>query len=122
MTFTAEEPTSSTSQFFSGHTPADQPKEEIDTSTAKIADLIKSLDDTKLGEFFHIEDTVRWIQDNGYKRVALQLPDHFLGRAARIAQTIEEKAAVKVFILADTSYRRAEEMHFVGPQWRSRIY
>ncbi|PIO62113.1 hypothetical protein TELCIR_16344 [Teladorsagia circumcincta] len=106
MTHAAEESTSSTSQFFSGHTPADHPNEEPDTSTAKIADLIKSLTDEKLNVFFHIEDTVRWIQENGYKRVALQLPDHFLVRAARIAQTVESKANVKVFILADTSYRR----------------
>lgn len=68
--------------------------------------LFQGLDDEKLDEFFHIDETVRWIRENNYKRVALQLPDHFLVRAARIAQLIEAKAEAKIFILADTSYRR----------------
>ncbi|VDO22870.1 unnamed protein product [Heligmosomoides polygyrus] len=97
----AGEPKASTSLFFSGHTPADHPGEEESDTKAD-----KGLDDEKLDEFFHIDETVRWIRENNYKRVALQLPDHFLVRAARIAQLIEAKAEAKIFILADTSYRR----------------
>ncbi|VDO56496.1 unnamed protein product [Haemonchus placei] len=102
MALTAEEPMFSTSQFFSDRTPTVHPRNLI-TNSANVANLLKSLDDDKLYAFFNVEETVRWIRDNGYKRVALQLSDQLLGRAARVARAIESKANVKVFILADTS-------------------
>ncbi|VDM58631.1 unnamed protein product [Angiostrongylus costaricensis] len=82
----------STSQFFTGGTPADQPTENCSSMSS-------------LEVFFDIDETVRWISDNNYNRVALQLPDHFLARAYRIAKLIESKADTKTFVLADTSYR-----------------
>ncbi|EYC08426.1 hypothetical protein Y032_0066g3758 [Ancylostoma ceylanicum] len=96
---------SSVAQFFSTHTPADHPKDEPDVSSDKLTDLIKNFNDDQLKEFFHLDETVTWIRNNGYKRVALQLPDHFLSRAYCIAKFIELSADVKTFLLADTSYR-----------------
>uniref|UniRef100_A0A0K0D066 2-(3-amino-3-carboxypropyl)histidine synthase subunit 2 n=1 Tax=Angiostrongylus cantonensis TaxID=6313 RepID=A0A0K0D066_ANGCA len=101
----AAEACPSTSQFFTGRTPTDQPTENCSSMFSGIRDFIKSLDCEQLEEFFYIDETVRWISNNNYKRVALQLPDHFLARAYRIATLIESKADTKAFILADTSYR-----------------
>ncbi|RCN46683.1 hypothetical protein ANCCAN_07312 [Ancylostoma caninum] len=96
---------SSVTQFFSTHTPADHPKDAPDVSSDKFTDLIKNFNDDQLKEFFHLDETVAWIRNNGYKRVALQLPDHFLSRSYCIAKFIESSADVKTFLLADTSYR-----------------
>ncbi|KIH48669.1 hypothetical protein ANCDUO_21258 [Ancylostoma duodenale] len=96
---------SSVAQFFSTHTPADHPKDEPDVSSDKFTGLIKNFNDDQLKQFFHLDETVTWIRNNGYKRVALQLPDHFLSRAYCIAKFIESSADVKAFLLADTSYR-----------------
>ncbi|VDL85959.1 unnamed protein product [Nippostrongylus brasiliensis] len=65
-----------------------------------------SFDDEQVEKFFNVSETVQWIKDNRYTRVALQLPDHFLRNAARLARIIESETGAKVFILADTSYRR----------------
>ncbi|KAJ1357480.1 hypothetical protein KIN20_015641 [Parelaphostrongylus tenuis] len=107
MVHEATDPIPSTSQFFSGHTPSDQPVDETSSPISSgISEFVKSLDGGQLEEFFHIDKTVEWIRDNNYKRVALQLPDHFLARARRIAELIESKTDAKLFVLADTSYRR----------------
>ncbi|WKX95396.1 hypothetical protein Q1695_012107 [Nippostrongylus brasiliensis] len=100
----AQESTSSTSQFYSGRTPAEHREEVAGRETRNMEGL--SFDDEQVEKFFNVSETVQWIKDNRYTRVALQLPDHFLRNAARLARIIESETGAKVFILADTSYRR----------------
>ncbi|KJH49179.1 diphthamide biosynthesis protein 2 [Dictyocaulus viviparus] len=89
MTYANEQNIPTTSQFFSARKPDDQ-----------------TLDNSYLMQpIFYIEETVKWIHHNNYKRVALQLPDHFLSRALRIVRLIESRTDAKIFVLADTSYR-----------------
>ncbi|VDK57523.1 unnamed protein product [Anisakis simplex] len=45
------------------------------------------------------------LSSEGFKRVALQFPDHLLRYACRLAEKFELLTGAKTFILADTSYR-----------------
>lgn len=60
----------------------------------------------ELREFFEADRTLAWIRENGYKRVALQLPDAYLKHAFELAQLLEDESGARQYILADTSYRR----------------
>ncbi|KHJ81748.1 hypothetical protein OESDEN_18564 [Oesophagostomum dentatum] len=102
----ADDADPSVGQFFSHHTPAEHPAEESSSSSQEIADLVKSFNDCELRDFFHLDEILEWIKQNSFKRVALQLPDHFLSRSYRIAKFIESNSDAKIFVLADTSYRR----------------
>ncbi|KAK6732990.1 hypothetical protein RB195_017018 [Necator americanus] len=95
----------SVAQFYSNHTPKNHPDDNNGNSSDRIIDLLKDFKNDELEKFFRLDETVRWIVENGYKRVALQLPDNFLPRAYHIAKFIESEADVKTFVLADTSYR-----------------
>ncbi|KAH7691419.1 Protein DPH-2 a [Aphelenchoides avenae] len=59
----------------------------------------------ELREFFEVDRTLAWIRENGYKRVALQLPDAYLKHAFELAQLIEDESGARQYILADTSYQ-----------------
>ncbi|VDK66919.1 unnamed protein product [Onchocerca ochengi] len=65
------------------------------------------MDSIKLKRFFNIDSTVSWINNNGYRRVALQFPDYFLSLSADIATLLEKECNgnAKMYILADTTYR-----------------
>ena len=56
-------------------------------------------------DFFEIERVVKWIKDNSFKRVALQLPDNFLASAFPLSRRVEKESGAKIYVLADTSYR-----------------
>ncbi|XP_017478088.1 PREDICTED: diphthamide biosynthesis protein 2 [Rhagoletis zephyria] len=52
-----------------------------------------------------------WIRQNGYKRVCLQFPDHYLPHSNEISDTLKSlfipeggSTDIKFFVLADTSY------------------
>ncbi|CAB3404634.1 unnamed protein product [Caenorhabditis bovis] len=91
-----------TSQFFSGATPAEIHLEE---SSSVLPTILTSLDEKKFGDFFEISETIEWIRKNDYKRIALQFPDEFLQCSRRVSVLIEDKTGAKTYILADTSYR-----------------
>lgn len=60
-----------------------------------------------LNDYFEIPRVVEWIKINKFDRVALQLPDHLLKFSVRIVKVLEETvgdAALKLFVLGDTSY------------------
>jgi len=72
-------------------------------------------DMAKFADFFEVSQTVDWIQSNGYKRVALQLPDSFVKYAFSLSQALQTESAKRrdsssnihafeTFVLADTSY------------------
>uniref|UniRef100_A0AC35FE83 2-(3-amino-3-carboxypropyl)histidine synthase subunit 2 n=1 Tax=Panagrolaimus sp. PS1159 TaxID=55785 RepID=A0AC35FE83_9BILA len=56
-------------------------------------------------DFFEINRVVNWIKENGYQRVAFQLPDNLLSFAFTLARRCEKESGSKIYILADTSYR-----------------
>ncbi|VDO35377.1 unnamed protein product [Onchocerca flexuosa] len=65
------------------------------------------MDSIKLKRFFNIDSTVSWINNNDYRKVALQFPDYLLSLSAGIATLLEKECDenVKTYILADTTYR-----------------
>ncbi|OZC09305.1 diphthamide biosynthesis protein 2 [Onchocerca flexuosa] len=69
--------------------------------------LTKDMDSIKLKRFFNIDSTVSWINNNDYRKVALQFPDYLLSLSAGIATLLEKECDenVKTYILADTTYR-----------------
>ncbi|TMS35435.1 hypothetical protein L596_002841 [Steinernema carpocapsae] len=70
-----------------------------------VSNLISSLSHERKREFFEVEACTAWIHKNGYKRIALQLPDAYLCLSSFLAAEIEAATSAKTFILADTSYR-----------------
>ena len=72
------------------------------------ARTLQKLDsDSTFREFFEVDRLVAWIRDNAFLRTALQLPDGLLKYAYRMSTTLEAECSnVKIYILADTSYRR----------------
>uniref|UniRef100_A0A914YAK1 Diphthamide biosynthesis protein 2 n=1 Tax=Panagrolaimus superbus TaxID=310955 RepID=A0A914YAK1_9BILA len=80
----------------------EQEEEEI-----KIEDPIE-LDpsSSEFDDFFEISRVIAWIKENRYQRVALQLPDNLLSYAFPLSRRIEKESGSKIYILADTSYRR----------------
>lgn len=69
---------------------------------------LQDMDNTKLRKFFDVDSTISWINDHGYRRIALQFPDYILCVSADIATLIEKECNgdVKTYVLADTTYRR----------------
>uniref|UniRef100_A0A915DHA1 2-(3-amino-3-carboxypropyl)histidine synthase subunit 2 n=1 Tax=Ditylenchus dipsaci TaxID=166011 RepID=A0A915DHA1_9BILA len=59
----------------------------------------------KIEEFFELSKVLHWITANDFKRVALQLPDAYLGCSFEISQYLEKNSTAKVYVLGDTSYR-----------------
>ena len=47
------------------------------------------LSDVEINEVYEIERTVKEIQDGGWRRIALQFPDHMLGDATRVFESLE---------------------------------
>ncbi|KHN95468.1 diphthamide biosynthesis protein [Metarhizium album ARSEF 1941] len=68
-----------------------------------------TLSDDELRSRYEIGRTAREVRERGWRRVALQFPDHMLVDAPRIAQLLEAQlpadgGARRVHVLADTSY------------------
>jgi diphthamide biosynthesis protein 2 len=57
-------------------------------------------------DFFEIERCIRWVNENSFERVAMQFPDDLLKYSYEITSIIERKSRAKIFILADTSYKK----------------
>ncbi|CAK9303026.1 unnamed protein product [Gordionus sp. m RMFG-2023] len=55
-------------------------------------------------QYFEIEFIINWINQNGYKRVALQFPDEYLKYSLDISNLIKAKSECQTYVLADTSY------------------
>ncbi|WAR24696.1 DPH2-like protein [Mya arenaria] len=55
---------------------------------------------------YELERTLHWVQENGFKRVALQFSDELMGDAVAVSTSLEKSvtAGCSVFILGDTSY------------------
>ncbi|KHN74911.1 Diphthamide biosynthesis protein 2 [Toxocara canis] len=69
-----------------------------------IHSAIQNFSDVEFDEFFELNQTISWILDGAYKRIALQFPDEFLRYSASIAERIGDGSGAKIFILADTSH------------------
>ncbi|VDM09211.1 unnamed protein product [Wuchereria bancrofti] len=69
--------------------------------------MVSEMDSTKLRIFFDVDSTVSWINNHGYRRVALQFPDYILSFSGEIAALLEKECNgnAKTYILADTTYR-----------------
>ncbi|KAM3727661.1 2-(3-amino-3-carboxypropyl)histidine synthase subunit [Dirofilaria immitis] len=65
------------------------------------------MDTTELKRFFDFDSTVSWINNHGYRRIALQFPDYILSLSADVATLLEEECNgnAKTYILADTTYQ-----------------
>jgi len=78
----------------------------ISTELVVDASLAQSLQDVDQ----ELDDCVRTIQENGFERVALQIPDEMLSLTWSLVQKLKEKLAksecdgVELFVLGDTSY------------------
>jgi hypothetical protein len=84
---------------------------------------------------WEIRETVSFVAQHGYKRVALQFPDELLADAplvaAKLAEELSSLGDVKVYILADTSYnssgvdevaaQHVQADCVVGGRWRTMI-
>ncbi|XP_052099458.1 2-(3-amino-3-carboxypropyl)histidine synthase subunit 2-like [Mytilus californianus] len=57
-----------------------------------------------LEKFYEIQDCIKWIQKNDFKKIALQMPDELMKDSVPIADKIQSQIEGKVFILGDTSY------------------
>ncbi|CAL8398646.1 unnamed protein product [Arctogadus glacialis] len=55
-------------------------------------------------EQYQIKRTCDFINNNGFKKVALQFPDEVLVHSVPIATEIEKSTSAKLFVLGDTSY------------------
>ena len=59
----------------------------------------------ELEEVYETERCVRWIESEGFTRVALQFPDYLLPQAPAVASLLRERlGSVSLFILGDTTY------------------
>ncbi|XP_068603889.1 2-(3-amino-3-carboxypropyl)histidine synthase subunit 2 [Brachionichthys hirsutus] len=58
----------------------------------------------KLGEFYQIQETLDFINENQFKKVALQFPDELLVDSVAVAEELERRGGATAFILGDTSY------------------
>jgi diphthamide biosynthesis protein 2 len=68
-----------------------------------LEDLSLSLD-----EVYEIDRTVDLLQQGNFHTAALQFPDDLLHNAAQISRTICTRIpAIKIYILADTTYGRS---------------
>jgi diphthamide biosynthesis protein 2 len=59
-----------------------------------------------------VGEVAAWVAQRGFRRVALQFPDEFMGDAVPCTNALQAAcgAAVSVFLLADTTFgRRALE-------------
>jgi len=57
-----------------------------------------------INSVYEVSKCVKWIQDKGLKRVALQFPDSLLVDSPAVTQAIQVSLGQEVFILGDTSY------------------
>ena len=64
--------------------------------------------DQDIFHFYELSRINDWIIGNDYKRIALQFPQDDLDIAPKIQEELERRLgnAQKLYILADTSYRR----------------
>ncbi|RNA01200.1 diphthamide biosynthesis 2 [Brachionus plicatilis] len=64
---------------------------------------ISNIDDIDF--YFDIERSIKWVLDNGFKRIALQFPDEHLNNSIKISSKLKKSLPESTFfILADTSY------------------
>uniref|UniRef100_A0A1I7YT80 2-(3-amino-3-carboxypropyl)histidine synthase subunit 2 n=1 Tax=Steinernema glaseri TaxID=37863 RepID=A0A1I7YT80_9BILA len=70
-----------------------------------VSSILEKFTTEEKRSFFEIERCGKWIHEHGCKRVALQLPDTYLGLASFLSAEIERITSAKTFVLADTSYR-----------------
>jgi diphthamide biosynthesis protein 2 len=60
---------------------------------------------TPLEDLYEVEDTIRFIVDGDFKRVALQFPDELLNVSVSIHRSLQSRLPGReVYVLADTSY------------------
>ena len=55
-----------------------------------------------------VQEAAAWVAQRGFRRVALQFPDEFMGDAVSCTNALQAAcgAAVSVFLLADTTFGR----------------
>ncbi|KAK0395730.1 hypothetical protein QR680_001402 [Steinernema hermaphroditum] len=70
-----------------------------------VCDLLSKFSEEEKRTFLQIDRCGEWIRERGFKRVALQFPDAYLGLAPFLSAEIERATTAKTFVLADTSYR-----------------
>ncbi|KAM7308494.1 2-(3-amino-3-carboxypropyl)histidine synthase subunit 2 [Ixodes scapularis] len=77
----------------------------IDQTLDASVESLARTSDSEIASKYEIERCVAWIQDHGYKTIALQFPDEMLIDSVRVTLLIQ-KAVVdaRLFILGDTSY------------------
>lgn len=93
----------STSAFYSAdHAIDNQPNISVNAVVKRKIDPESS----EFLDFFEVPRIISWIKENGFQRVALQLPDSYLTYALPLALKLEKESGSKIYILADTSYRR----------------
>ena len=56
-----------------------------------------------INSVYEVSKCVKWIQDKGLKRVALQFPDSLLVDSPAVAQAIQVSLGQEVFILGEKS-------------------
>lgn len=72
--------------------------------------LIKSLiaynptHDSKIPEVYEFERTLKWIEENNLKTIALQFPDELLVDSISIYQKLEELCSARLYLMADTTF------------------
>ncbi|EEB08913.1 diphthamide biosynthesis protein [Schizosaccharomyces japonicus yFS275] len=70
-------------------------KTEITVEPVVIDDFVKE---------YEIDDTAKFINEGGYKNVALQFPDEHLQDAVKVADALSKSIDASVHVLADTNY------------------
>ncbi|XP_068199999.1 2-(3-amino-3-carboxypropyl)histidine synthase subunit 2 [Antennarius striatus] len=85
---------------------ADAFSSSSETAIQRVVDVkVKSFTPLdKLGEFYQIKETLGFINEYQFKKVALQFPDELLVDSVAVADEIERNSGAKPFILGDTSY------------------
>lgn len=67
-------------------------------------EAVANTDPDELITKYQLEECSHWINENGFKRIALQFPDELLVDAAQITSWLEENVSGLIFVLGDTSY------------------
>ncbi|CAG8504935.1 14499_t:CDS:10 [Ambispora leptoticha] len=71
----------------------------LNVKSQKLASSIEELQ-----QVYEVERTISFLNEGGYKKVALQFPDELLADSTQISSLLMEKTNKQFFVLADTSY------------------
>jgi len=55
-------------------------------------------------DFYDLDQTVSFIKENAFEKIALQFPDEMLCDASKLSSLLHQRTGKPNFILADTSY------------------